>query len=156
MKIKIFLIFLILNWIECLEVKDFCYKYRTKRKEFECNGDFSHYCGNKMCTKDENNCKIIALYYFFPNTLNEYIRQIKYCPKPIETHKWNRNDVCLNQKNCLYSSVAIWSSQSLVRRECDCTGKYYFKCNINDYCGLDEKACNEFYINKSILKIKKC
>jgi len=112
MKIKIFLIFLILNWIECLEVKDFCYKYRTKRKEFECNGDFSHYCGNKMCTKDENNCKIIALYYFFPNTLNEYIRQIKYCPKPIG--------------------------------------------NINDYCGLDEKACNEFYINKSILKIKKC
>ena len=29
MKMKILLIFLILNWIECLEVKKFCYKTKT-------------------------------------------------------------------------------------------------------------------------------
>ena len=156
MKIKILLIFLTLNWIECLEVKDFCYKLKTKVKEFECNGDYSQSCGNGVCTKDENNCKLIALYYFFPNTLNQYMKHIKYCPKPpSETVKWKSNDVCSNSKNCFYSSVETRPIGSMLYRKCNCGGKYNYKCN-DDYCGLDKRACDFVKIKQSISEIKKC
>ena len=155
MKMKILLIFLILNWIESFEVKKFCYKIKTNGKEFECNGDFSHDCGNNMCAKDENSCKLIALYYFFPSRLNEYMRRIKHCLKP--TYNWKPNDVCSNSKSCFYSSVRIWPSGSSIQPECNCGGnnKYKYKC-IKNYCGLDKRACEGLKTTKSIKLIKKC
>ena len=154
MKIKILLILLALNWIECLEVKDFCYKLKTKVKEFECNGDYSQSCGNGVCTKDEYNCKLIALYYFFPNTLNQYMKHIKYCPKPpSETVKWKSNDVCLNTKDCVNTFITIWSLNQIKKRECKCIGKYSYRCN-SDYCALNKQACDGLKNKKS--KYKKC
>ena len=82
------------------------------------------------------------------------MNQIKDCPQPPK-YKWNLNDVCLNSKDCLKTTLwRIWSTL-LIPGECKCKGKHNYRCN-NDYCALNKQACDGLNNQKSKKKIKKC
>lgn len=155
MKMKIILIFLLLNRIDCFDVGDFCRRVKTKGMDSECNDEYSLSCGENLCSKNEYNC--MALNYFYSNTVNRYMKEMKYCSKSFKiAYKWKSSDVCLKHNtNCVYSLTKMWSSRSMIRSECDCFGKHKYKCN-SDYCGLDKRSCEGLKIKKSIIKIKKC
>ena len=69
-------------------------------------------------------------------------------------YKLNSNgDVCFNFNNCVTTLKRIWPYNKIKLTECNCAGKYSYKCNRN-YCASNKLACEGLI--KNITKIKKC
>ncbi len=155
MKIIILLFIFILLITECISLKyrDICYP--KEGENFECYGIYKYNCGDFVCIKDEYNCQLLSLFSGLKGVhkikYEIFMAKIRKCPEPPK-YKWIPNNVCLNAKTCMKYKVTIWSMQ-MVPIECKCSGKYNFKCN-NDYCGLDERACD--IPKKKKFEIKKC
>jgi hypothetical protein len=154
----------IVNFIENIGITDFCFKKNNIEKSCP-KQKHSYDCGQSLCSIGRYNCQSIKLfatvknfqkskqsYLFFHNNFEKFIRSIKKCSEPPK-YKWNPNDVCLNTKDCMNTTIRIWSNL-LKPSECKCKGKYNHKCN-SDYCASDKRACD--YLKKIIRsKIKKC
>jgi len=163
----LFIMFLLFGIIECIKVNNFCYQSSIETNK-NCNKRHSFKCSQitNLCSIDRYSCQSLTLfskvkhtqrkendYIFFQNQYEAFIKLIKVCPKPPK-YKLNPNDVCLNTKNCLQTTFwRIWSTL-LKLDECNCKGKYNFKCN-SDYCASDKRTCDYLKEIKN-LEIKKC
>jgi hypothetical protein len=163
----IFLFFVSIKLIECIKVTDFCFHDIFQNKIIKCKEtkNYKYECGQGICSIDRYSCQSMKLfstikdtqkieknYRFLENYYETFLSQIKDCPTPPK-YKWNSNDVCLNAKDCLKTTLwRIWST--LLTSQCKCKGKYDYKCN-SDYCASNKQACNHL---KQIVrsKIKKC
>jgi hypothetical protein len=101
------------------------------------------------------NCHVLSLFSGLKaqhrKNYESFMNKIKKCPEHTKPkYKWNKNDVCLNTKNCLKTSIhRLWFTKiKLV--ECECIGRYGFECS-RDYCGLDKRACDD---KKKLVGIK--
>jgi hypothetical protein len=156
---KIAIVFLLLNvsFIKCLKSGDFCYP--NKRKEFMCSEKYNFNCANFICTKNQYSCHVLSLFSALNGALNKkkyglFIDKIEKCNEYI----WKINDVCLipskycNQKESIFRR---WSNKNK-KQECKCNGKFNFECHMNNYCGLNKRACDGLLIRKKIIGIKQC
>ena len=167
MKMILIILIFAINLIECIKVTDFCYKIKINDKKQECQGNYTFNIADIVCAKDRYSSRSLRVFYSIRNiqrNKNDYIylknkyeifmNQIKDCPQPPK-YKWNLNDVCLNSKDCLKTTLwRIWSTL-LIPGECKCKGKHNYRCN-NDYCALNKQACDGLNNQKSKKKIKKC
>ena len=158
MKIMIFIyIFIIVSFVESTILKNDDLCYPKEEKELKCYDKYSFVCGDFLCAKNQYICHLLSLFSGLQGehrkNYESFMTKIKKCPEPPK-YKWNKNDVCLNTKNCVKPSIhRLWSTKiKLV--ECECIGKFSFKCN-SDYCGLDKKACDGLN-KKKISGIKNC
>jgi hypothetical protein len=155
-----FVYFLILiNFIECIKVKEFCYKPRINNKLVNCHSMHSFECGSNLCSVDIKACQRIII--FSTMTLaKEGIHKERYktfkshivnCTQPPPPkYKWSPNDVCMNTRDCKRPAyVKKWSTY-----RCKCGGRYSFNCN-NNYCALNKHACQGLK-SKPFEKIMKC
>jgi hypothetical protein len=156
MKILI-LLFFIFSFVEStnLKIDDLCYP--KEEKELKCYGSYSFACGDFICTKNQYICHVLSLFSGLKGehrkNYESFMIKIKKCPEPPK-YKWNKNNVCLNTKKCLKTSIyRSWFTKTKLV-ECECIGKFSFKCN-SDYCGLDKKACDGLN-KKKISGIKNC
>jgi hypothetical protein len=156
MKMMIFFyLFIIVSFIKCknLKIDDLCYP--KEEKELKCYGNYNFFCSDFICSKSQYTCHVLSLFSGLTGEHRKnyelFMRKIKKCPEP---PKWSKNNVCLNAKNCLKTSIhRLWST-NIKLIECECVGNYSFKCNSN-YCGLDKQACDG--ITKiNIVGIKNC
>ncbi len=151
----IFFLITCIHMIQCLKETDFC--LRNKNTKIKCDGQHSFYCNNNLCSKDKISCqRLMAL--LEKNKIYQKIddesfkmKYIKECSKLAE-YKWNSNNVCLNNKNCVSTAMRLWSLDRIKQGECKCKGNYHFRCS-SDYCASDKRACLD--LNQNI-KIKKC
>jgi hypothetical protein len=165
MKITLILIIYFVNCFECItKVKDFCNSKNLKKKGLECHSNFNISCSGLICATNRFSCQSLTLlskvkdfqktetgYVFFRNNYESFVKLIKECPKQPK-YKWNSNDVCLNQKDCIELSIQrLWSQKN----ECKCNRKYKIKCD-SDYCASDKQACNELKMRKNSSNINKC
>ena len=165
-KIRIFLLvfYFLISYRDCLNHTDFCNGNLTDEKSLKCFGKFSFTCGGLLCSRDEKSCQQIdafnsitsfrkiseKAFINYKNKLMAFLMLIKDCPE----YKWSENDVCLNTKDCFKISViSVWSIQMKLN-ECNCMGKFNFKCN-SDYCATDKRLCDQLKIFKKS-SIKKC
>ena len=167
MKEIIFIFILSIKLFQSIKVTDFCYQISIEKEVIKCkeNKKYSYQCFEGLCSINRYSCQSIKLfsavkdfqrneksYLFFLNNFESFVREIKDCPEPPK-YEWNPNDVCLNTKDCMNTTIRIWSNL-LKPSECKCKGKYNHKCN-SDYCASDKRACD--YLKKIIRsKIKKC
>ena len=150
-------LFIIVSLIEgtILKIDDLCYP--KAEKELKCYGNYSFFCGDFICTKNQYICHVLSLFSGLRGehrkNYESFMTKIKNCPEPPK-YKWNKNDVCLNTKNCVKPSIhRLWSAKIRLV-DCKCIGKHSFKCN-SDYCGLDKRACDG--VNKKVMiGIKYC
>jgi hypothetical protein len=161
------ILILSIQLIQCIKVTDFCFQISINNEVKKCpeNNKCNYDCGKGLCSINRYSCQSIKLfsvvkdfqrneksYLFFLNNFESFVREIKDCPEPPK-YEWNPNDVCLNTKDCMNTTIRIWSNL-LKPSECKCKGKYNHKCN-SDYCASDKRACD--YLKKIIRsKIKKC
>jgi hypothetical protein len=168
MRILIILILILsVNYLESLNLTDYCLNKETKRNHLECHGKHNLSCGDILCSNHEASCRGIRLfsgvknmqrneknYLHYRKKFNLFLRQIKLCPEAPK-YKWNTNDICLNSKDCFKAIYGVWSFQ-MKQTECKCTGKYSYKCT-NNFCATNKKVCDEALKGNSISKIKnKC
>jgi len=150
--ILILSLFLLIIFIECINLSpnDLC--YLKQGKDLKCPENINYNCGDFVCTKSQYNCHILSL---FSKSINyvTFMSKIKDCPEP-PVYKWKSNDVCLVRKECVKLTIhRLWSThQKLV--DCNCIGKYKYKCKNSNYCASNIQACNHV-IKKNDL-IKKC
>jgi hypothetical protein len=155
---KFIFLFFIVSFIECtnLKIDDLCYP--KEQKDLKCYGNnYSFACGDFICTKNQYICHVLSLFSGLQGehrkNYESFMIKIKNCPEPPK-YKWNKNNVCLNTKNCVKPSIhRLWSTKiKLV--ECECIGKHSFKCN-SDYCGTDKQACDGLN-RKKMIGVKYC
>ena len=153
---KLFFLFFV-AFIECKKFKIatvMCYP--EEGKKIECHGKYNYNCGDFVCTKNEYSCQMLSLFSVLKGDhfkkYESFITEIKECPEPPK-YKWKPNDVCLNTNNCVTAILKIWPYNRVKLTECNCTGKYSYKCN-RGYCGLNKLACD--VLKKNITEIKKC
>ena len=160
MKTLIFLFFIV-SFIECAKLKfnDLCYP--KEEKELKCHGNYSFVCGDFICTKSQYTCHLLSLFSGLKGEHRKnyelFMNKIKDCPE-LPKYKWNKNDVCLNTKNCKThhypnSPFHVLWIVSLKLIECKCNQKYSYVCN-KDYCALDKRACDN--LKKKTAGIKHC
>ena len=145
-------------FIECIKYKmapEICYPKETEK--IECHGKYNYNCGDFVCTKNEYSCQMLSLFSGLKGKHRKkyelFINEVKQCPEPPK-YKLNSNgDVCFNFNNCVTTLKRIWPYNKIKLTECNCAGKYSYKCNRN-YCASNKLACEGLI--KNITKIKKC
>jgi len=161
---KIVFLFLILaiKLIQCIRITDFCFKISTNNENMKCkeiNKKYKYNCQSALCSIDRNSCHSILLFstvgkHTNNNLFESFVNSINECPK----YEFDLNDACLNSNNdcsfLSYHRLSLWSSQKK-QGSCKCKGKYNIKCN-RDYCVSNRWACEELFINKSLVIKNKC
>jgi hypothetical protein len=116
-----------------------------------CNEEYSYKCTNNLCSFNKQKC--IDYYKFkMKHYSNSFYKLISF--QTCESYKLTENDYCLSYNNCfqtqfINTGFVTMRQTSRPRKpsktfnkkiDCECVGKYSFKCG--EYCAIDKKYCD--------------